>query len=141
MLKISLIAIQWIVFAYVSYRIGNKLHIEKSYPWYLIPLWNFWILGKESEMKIKDFFLKLIFSLIIIFIVSLLVWGLFSLQDPSEISIISGADGPTSIFIKNRVIPKFIDILSVLIYLLPTIVMYLIFWESLVKNRNNKSLK
>ena len=52
MLTISLLAIKWIFFAYVSYKIGNKLHIGKSYPWYIIPLWNFWILAKGSEIKI-----------------------------------------------------------------------------------------
>jgi len=71
MLEIVSYIIPWIFFAYTSYRIGNKLNIKKSYPWYIIPLWNFWILAKKSEMRIK------FFSLILIFIViaTLLIWG------------------------------------------------------------------
>jgi len=65
MLEVSSIVIHWIFFAYLSYIIGNKLHIKKSYPWYLIPLWNFLVLAKESELKIKKFFLTLLLLLIV----------------------------------------------------------------------------
>ena len=44
MFENNLIVIQWIFFAYTSYIIGNKLNIKESYPWYIIPLWNFWML-------------------------------------------------------------------------------------------------
>lgn len=113
MSEISLIVMPWIFFAYTSYRIGNKLHIKRSYPWYIIPLWNFWILAKESEMKIKD----LLWILIPIFISLLLGWVYFNIIDTSIITIIEGADGPTSIFIANRLAPDIINVLfPILIY-------------------------
>jgi len=76
MLEIGLIAIQWIFFAYLSYRIGNKLHIKKSYPWYLIPLWNFWILAKESEIQIKKF-IKTLFLMIFIYMLFSLLYIIY----------------------------------------------------------------
>ncbi len=132
MLEISLIVIQWIFFAYTSYRIGNKLHIKKSYPWYLIPLWNFWILAKKSEIKIKDFYL---IFMIIVLSVFLFIWMFFSIdiRDASAISIIAGADLPTSIFIANRLAPDMIGILVVLIYPIIAIVVVSIFWGSVAR--------
>jgi len=125
MLKISLIVIQWIFFAYTLYRIGNKLHIKKSYPWYIIPLWNFWILAKGSEIKIKKFFLTLLFILS-----PLIGWFLYmELSTPSAIAIIGGADGSTAIFISNRLAPDMIGALVILIYHIAII----FFWANLAK--------
>jgi len=76
MLEIGLIAIQWIFFAYLSYRIGNKLHIKKSYPWYLIPLWNFLVLVKASDIKIKKF-IKTLFLMIFIYMLFSLLYIIY----------------------------------------------------------------
>ena len=125
MLAISLLAIKWIFFAYVSYKIGNKLHIEKSYPWYIIPLWNFWILAKGSEIKIKKFFL-----ILLLILSPLIGWILYrELSTPSAIAIIGGADGSTAIFISNRLTPDMIDALIILIYNIAII----FFWASLAE--------
>ena len=132
MLEIVSYIIPWIFFAYTSYRIGNKLHINKSYPWYIIPLWNFWILAKKSEMRIKYFSLILIFILI----ATLLIWGFLFIDIPDvfSISIIGGADGPTSIFIANSLEPDLIGlIIGVTIN-----VMLLIFWGSVAKKMGKK---
>lgn len=137
MLEISLIVIPWIFFAYIFYRIGNKLHIKKSYPWYIIPLWNFWILAKKSEIKIKDFSLILIMTLIVP-----LLWVFFFIDitsSSSATSIIGGADGPTSIFIANRLALTWIDALAIYIYsiiavaTIATIVVVSIFWGSVAR--------
>jgi len=95
MLEVSSIVIQWIFFAYLSYRIGNKIHIKKSYPWYLIPLWNFWILAKESEMKIKKFFLTWLL-LLIVYLLGCFLYIYLSMVFE------------TAIFILNRLAPDFI---------------------------------
>ena len=97
MLENSLIiVIEWIFFAYMSYRIGNKLNIKESYPWYIIPLWNFWILAKNSEIKLKDF------SLIVMMVILLLFLIFDNINNSSAMSIISGADDETLRFIANR---------------------------------------
>ena len=93
MLEISLIVIQWIFFAYTSYIIGNKLHINKSYPWYIIPLWNFWILAKNSEIKIKDFSLILFMILLLFFFTIVYICSIFLSME---------ADSSTSLFLLNR---------------------------------------
>ena len=119
MLENSLIILQWIFFAYTSYRIGNKLNIQKSYPWYIIPLWNFWILAKKSEMKVKRTLLVLSLVLILL-IISLFLWSYFSIED---------ADVSTSIFIANRLAPNLIAILIPIIIM----VVFAIFWGSVAK--------
>jgi len=128
MLEISSIVIEWIFFAYMSYRIGLKLHIQKSYPWYLIPLWNFWILAKESDIQLKKFFL----TLLLLLSISLVIGWLFYIDfcNPSLISIIGGADGPTSIFIANRLAPELI-----VKYFIANIILFVIaiFWGNVAK--------
>jgi len=133
MLEISLIVIQWIVFAYLSYKIGNKLHIEKSYPWYLIPLWNLWVLAKESKMKIKKFFL------ILLLILSPLIGWFFYIDifSASAIFIMGDADGPTAIFIANRLPFDMIGTLVILIYNI--VIMF--FLASLIKVMDMKDKK
>jgi len=76
MLEVSSIVIQWIFFAYLSYRIGNKIHIKKSYPWYLIPLWNFLVLVKASDIKIKKF-IKTLFLMIFIYMLFSLLYIIY----------------------------------------------------------------
>jgi hypothetical protein len=124
MLEISLIIIQWIFFAYTSYRIGNKLHIKKSYPWYIIPLWNFWILAKKSEIKIKDFSLILIMILILFFFIMVYI---------CSITIRLGADLSTSLFLLNRFAGDMFYTFIGLSILVTKISVIAIFWGSLAR--------
>ena len=128
MLEIASYIAQWIFFAYTSYLIGKKLNVNESYPWYLIPLWNFWILAKYSNFKIKKILLFILVAFFIVIIVGIFL--MFSIQDTSAISIIAGADGPTSIFIANRLAPDMIAILYVLLYSMIIIA----FWGAVAKN-------
>jgi len=59
MLDIGKFIVYWFFLAYTLYRIGKKLNIDKSYAWYLIPIWNLWILARKSDMKIVTFFLPI----------------------------------------------------------------------------------
>jgi len=92
MLEVGL-CIFYLFNSYVLYRIGRKLQITKSYIWYLIPLWNYWILAKESEMKVMTFFLPLFLlitiefltidvksGLFILFIIKLILSAIFSFK-------------------------------------------------------------
>jgi len=128
MLENSLIIIEWIFFAYMLYRIGNRLNIKKSYPWYIIPLWNFWILGKHSEMKIKNFSLIFVGTLVMVSIFALF---LIHTSD-SAITIIGGADGATSLFIANRLAPDILLIFIMIIFLFIRLFV-IIFWGSVAK--------
>jgi len=128
MLEIASYIAQWIFFAYTSYLIGKKLNVNESYPWYLIPLWNFWILAKYSNFKIKKILLFILVAFFIVIIVGIFL--MFSIQDTSAISIIAGADGPTSIFIANRLAPDMIAILYVLLYS----IIIIAFWGAVAKN-------
>ena len=124
--------IQWIFFAYTSYIIGNKLHINKSYPWYIIPLWNFWILAKNSEIKIKDFSL-ILFMLLLLFFFAIVHSLKLEAEFSSSLSIIMGADSPTSLFILKRlavdIFYTFIG-LTILVIKIPLIA---IFWGSVAR--------
>lgn len=46
-LMIVIISMVWSLIAFVLYKIGLKLNTNKSYYWYLIPVYNTWILAKE----------------------------------------------------------------------------------------------
>jgi len=129
MLENSLIVIEWLFFAYISYRIGNRLNIKKSYPWYIIPLWNFWILGKDSEIKIKKIFLVLVGILVMALIFVLLF---LTYTSDSAITIIGGVDGATSVFIANRLAPDILSIFAVVIYLFIKL-FTMILWGSVAK--------
>ena len=135
MLEISLIVILWIFFAYTSYKIGQKLHIEKSYPWYIIPLWNFWILGKTSEIKIKDFYLLLIMLLILfLFSMSQLIILLIDIQTFSVMSIIRAtADGSTSLLIANRLAGDIFYTFIALAIFITKFLTIAIFWGSVAR--------
>jgi len=124
MLAISLLAIEWIFFAYVSYKIGNKLHIEKSYPWYIIPLWNFWILAKGSEIKIKKSFLTLLL-LLVIFLLGDFFYILY-MNVHSKYSTINIDDVKKAIFMLSRLNPY-------LIIIVIKISIIVIFWANMAE--------
>ena len=133
MLEIASYIAQWIFFAYTSYLIGKKLNVNESYPWYLIPLWNFWILAKYSNFKIKKILLFILVAFFISIIIAMIVgiFLIFSIQDGSAISIIAGADGPTSIFILNRLAP---DMIARISYVLLYLIIIIAFWGAVAKN-------
>jgi len=136
MLEISLIVIQWIFFAYTSYIIGNKLHINKSYPWYIIPLWNFWILAKNSEIKIKDFSLILLMLLLLFFFAIVYICSIIlgtDLESASASTIIMGADSATSLFVVNRLSEDIFYTFIGLSILVTKILFIAIFWGSVAR--------
>jgi len=136
MLEISLIVIQWIFFAYTSYIIGNKLHINKSYPWYIIPLWNFWILAKNSEIKIKDFSLILLMLLLLFFFAIVYICSIIlgtDLESASASTIIMGADSATSLFVVNRLSEDIFSTFIGLTILVTKILFIAIFWGSVAR--------
>ena len=45
----------WMVGTYILYKIGLKLGVKKSYPWYLIPIYNVWLIAKRNNFE-KSFF-------------------------------------------------------------------------------------
>jgi len=129
--KSLILVIEWLFFAYMSYRIGNKLNIKKSYPWYAIPLWNFWVLGKHSEIKLKDFYLLLVmFGFLFIYLIFQYI-SVYS--DSSTISILNGADKETSLFIANRLAGEFFYTFLTFAVLIIKFGVIAIFWGAVAR--------
>ncbi len=130
--KSLILVIEWLVFAYMSYRIGDKLNIKKSYPWYAIPLWNFWVLGKYSKIKLKDFYLLLVmFGLLFIY----LIFQYISIYDDynSAISILNGVDDETSLLITNRLAGEFFYTFLAFAVLIINYGVIAIFWGAVAR--------
>jgi hypothetical protein len=130
MLELSFI-IQWLFFAYMSYQIGNRLNIKKSYPWYIIPLWNFWILGKNSEIKIKKISLVLVGILVMALI--FVLFSTYTTTTASSISIINGANEETSLFIANHLAPPLLEIFPLMALLMIKFIGIPIFWGAVAR--------
>jgi len=125
MFEVDLIVIEWLFFAYMSYQIGNRLNIKKSYPWYIIPLWNFWILGQKSEVRIKEVFF--VFVMILIFVL-VFIYTLDPSSDDASLKILSGADEETSLFIANHLAPPLLEIFPLMALLIIKFIGIPIFW-------------
>ena len=70
-LIIFIISALWSFIAYVFYNIGLMLKIDKSYYWYLIPIYNVWILAKKvyfSAYLFSLFFIIPIVNLVILMV-------------------------------------------------------------------------